>query len=149
MFLTLKLCNYAKLNCLKSLSSSSRPPSMDLSGPFCHPSLSFIAPRTSSSLHSVSAQSCYIWVLAGCPAFACHYEGVNRSLSLLNSTLIPQQGPACLVRPTLIVYMIGGRCLYSYSFVGCCHQDLFSIARSILVYLPSSFFSIRLVSVHA
>ena len=30
----------------------------------------------------------------------------------------------------------------------CCLQDVFNIARSILVQLPLSFFSIRLVSVH-
>ena len=36
---------------------------------------------------------------------------------------------------------------YSCCFVGCCHHDLFNIALSILVWLPSSFFSIRLVSV--
>ena len=33
-------------------------------------------------------------------------------------------------------------------FVECCFQDLFNIARSILVQFPSSFFSICLVSVH-
>ena len=41
-----------------------------------------------------------------------------------------------------------GRWSYSCCFVGCCLQDLFSIACSILVYLPSSFCSIRFVSVH-
>ena len=40
------------------------------------------------------------------------------------------------------------RCPYSWCHVGCCCQDLFKIARSILVYLPSSFFSSRFVSVH-
>ena len=44
--------------------------------------------------------------------------------------------------------MIGGRWPYSCCFGGGCLQDLFNIARNILVYLPSSFFSIRLVSVH-
>ena len=33
-------------------------------------------------------------------------------------------------------------------FLGCCFQDLFSIARSILVQFLSSFFSISFVSVH-
>ena len=33
-------------------------------------------------------------------------------------------------------------------FWGFCFQNLFSIASSILVELPSRFFSIRLVSVH-
>ncbi len=37
---------------------------------------------------------------------------------------------------------------YSCLFVGCCLQDLFNTARSILVQLPSSFFSIHLVSVY-
>ena len=37
---------------------------------------------------------------------------------------------------------------YSCCFVRCCLQDLFNIARSILVQLLSSFFSIRLVSIH-
>ena len=44
---------------------------------------------------------------------------------------------------------MGGRWLYSWCFVRCCLQELFKIARSTLVKLPSSFFSIRLVSVHA
>ena len=43
---------------------------------------------------------------------------------------------------------MGGRCSYRYYFKGCCLQDLFSIARGILVQLPPSFFSILLVSVH-
>ena len=41
----------------------------------------------------------------------------------------------------------GGRWPYSSCFVGCCLNDLFNIARSILVQLPSSFFSRRLFSV--
>ena len=54
---------------------------------------------------------------------------------------------ACLVSLTLIVFVMGGRWPYSWCFVGCCLQDLFKIAHSILVQLPSSFFSIRLVSI--
>ena len=45
-------------------------------------------------------------------------------------------------------FVMGGRWPYSCCFVGCCLQNLFSIARSILEQLPSSFFYIRLVSVH-
>ena len=41
-----------------------------------------------------------------------------------------------------------GRWPYSCCFVGCCPHDLLHITYSILVQLPSSFFSIRLVSVH-
>ena len=47
-----------------------------------------------------------------------------------------------------IVLEIGGRWPHSCCFVGSCFQDLYDIARSILVQLPSSFFSIRFVSVH-
>ena len=43
---------------------------------------------------------------------------------------------------------MGGRWPYSCCFVGYCLQDLFNIARSILVVLPSSFFYNRLVNVH-
>ena len=49
---------------------------------------------------------------------------------------------------TLIVFVIEGRWPYNWCFVGCCLQDLFKTARRILVWLPSSFFSSRLVSVH-
>ena len=44
--------------------------------------------------------------------------------------------------------MMGGRWPYSGCFVGYCLKDLFNIARSILMYLTSSFFAIRFVSVH-
>ena len=54
-----------------------------------------------------------------------------------------QQCPAYLVRLTWIVLEMGSRWPYSCCFVGCYLQDLFSMARSILVYLPSSFFSIH------
>ena len=43
---------------------------------------------------------------------------------------------------------MGGRWPCSCCFVGCCLQDLFNIACSILVELPSSLFSSRLVSIH-
>ena len=56
--------------------------------------------------------------------------------------------PTCLVRLTWIVFVIGGWWPYSWCLVGCCRQDLFKIARSILVQLPSSFFSSRFVRVH-
>ena len=85
-----------------------------------------------------------LYVRAGRPAFARSYVGVHRSTSLMSSSLLLQQCAACLVRLIWIVFMMGGRWPYSWCLVGCCHQDLFKIARSILV---SSFFSSRLVSV--
>ena len=113
-----------------------------------HSSRSFIDSGRSSELHPVSSLSCCMYVRAGRPAFVQPYEGVLRRTSLMSSSLLLQQCPACLVRLTLIVFVMGGRWLYSWGFLGCCLLDLFKIARSILVQLPSSFFSIRLVSVH-
>ena len=61
------------------------------------------------------------------------HEGVHRRTSLMSSSPLLQQCPACLVRLTLIVFVMRGRWLYCCCFVGCCLQDLFKIARSILV----------------
>ena len=98
-----------------------------------HFSLSFIASGRSSGLHPVSSHSCRRYVLAGCPAFARPYVGVHRNTSLMSSSLLLQQCPVSLVRLTWIVFMMGGRWPYSWCFMGCCHQDLFNIARSILI----------------
>ena len=69
-------------------------------------SLSFIASGSSSGLHPVSSHSCCMYVRAGRPAFARPYVGVHRSTSLMSSSL---QCPACLVRLTWIVSVMGGR----------------------------------------
>ena len=113
----------------------------------CHSSLSFIASGRSSGLHPVSSQSCCMYVRAGHPAFVRPYEEVHRSTSLMSLSLFLQQCPACLVCLTWIVFMMRGKWLYSWCFVGCYLYDLFNIARSILVQLPSIFFSSRLVSI--
>ena len=113
-----------------------------------HSSLSFIALGRSSGQHHVSSHSCWMYVRAGRPAFSWPWVGVHKSTSLMSSSLLLQQCPACLVRLTWIVFVIRGWWPYSWCLVGCCRQDLFKIARSILVYLPSSFFSSRFVSVH-
>ena len=98
-----------------------------------HFSLSFIASGRSSGLHPVSSHSCWMYVRAGRPAFARPYVGVHRSTSLVSSSLLLQQCPTCLIRLTWIVFVMGGRWPYSWCLVGCCRQDLFNIARSILV----------------
>ena len=97
-----------------------------------HFSLSFIASGRSSGLHPVSSHSCYMYVRAGRPAFTRAYVGVQRSTSLLSSSLHLQQCLACLVRLTWIVFVMGGRWPYSWCFVGRCLQDYFNITRSIL-----------------
>ena len=48
----------------------------------------------------------------------------------------------------IILLPVGFWWPYSCCFVGCCCQDLFNIVCSIIAQLPSSFFSIHLVSVH-
>ena len=93
-------------------------------------SLSFIA---SGRSYLVSSHSCWMYVRAVRPAFARPCVGVHKSTSLMSSSLLLQQCPACLVCLTWIVFVIGGRWPYSWCLVGCCRQDLFKIARSILV----------------
>ena len=88
-----------------------------------------------------------MYVRAGRPAFTRPYVWVHRSTSLMSSSLILQQCPACLVRLTWIVFVMGGRWPNRWCLVGCCRQDLFKIARSIIVKLPSSFFSSCVVRV--
>ena len=65
-------------------------------------------------------------------------------MSLMNSPFLLQQCPACLVRLT----WMGGKWPYSCYFAGCCFQDFFTFARSNLVQFPSSFLSIRFVTIH-
>ena len=98
-----------------------------------HFSLWFIASGRSSGQHPVSSHSCWMYVRAGHPAFARPCVGVHKSTSFMSSSLLLQQCPACLVCLTWIVFVIGGRWPYSWCLVGCCRQDLFKIARSILV----------------
>ena len=97
-----------------------------------HPFLSSIAYGRSSGLYTVSSQSCCMYGWAGRPAFARPNEGVHRRTSLMRSSLLLQQCPACLVRLTWIVFVMGGRWTYSWGFVGCFHRDLFNITRIIL-----------------
>ena len=96
-------------------------------------SLSFIASGRSSGLHPVSSHSCCMYVRAGRPASDWPYAGFHRSTSLTISSLLLQQCPACLVHLACMVFVIGGRWLYSWRLVGCCCQDLFNIALNILV----------------
>ena len=59
-----------------------------------------------------------------------------------------QQCSARLLRLTWIVFVMGVMWPFSCCFVECCLQDLFNMARSILVELPSRFLSTHLVRVH-
>ena len=102
-------------------------------------SQSFIASGRSSGLYPVSSHSCCMYVRAGRSAFTWPYMGVHRSTSLMSSSLPLQLCPACLVRLTWIVFVIGGRWLYSWCLVGCCRRELFNI-------LATSLCNCRLVS---
>ena len=94
-----------------------------------HSSLSFIALGRSSGQHPVSSHSCWMYVRASRPAFARPCVGVHKSTSLMSSSLLLQQCPACLAPLTWIVFVIGGRWPYSWCLVGCCRKDLFKIAQ--------------------
>ena len=100
------------------------------------------------SLHPVSVQSCCREISVNHPTLAHPCEGVHWSISLMSSPLLLLQCPACLVHWTWMVFKMGGRCPYTCCFVGCCLQDLFNTACSILAQLLSSFLFICLVSVH-
>ena len=63
-----------------------------------HSSLSFIALGRSSGQQPVSSHSCWMYVRAGRPAFARPCVGIHKSTSLMSSSLLLQQCPACLVR---------------------------------------------------
>ena len=72
-----------------------------------HSSLSFITLGRSSGQHPVSSHSCWMYVRAGRPAFAWPCVGIHKSISLMSSSLLLQQCPACLVRLTWIVFVMG------------------------------------------
>ena len=76
------------------------------------------------------------------------YVSVKRRTSLMSSSLLLPQRSACVVRLIWMVLEMGSKCQYSYCFVECCYQDLFNLACCILGQFPSTFYSIRLVSVH-
>ena len=97
-----------------------------------HSSLSFIALGRSSGQHPVSSHSCWMYVRAGRPAFARPCVGIHKSTSLMSSSLLLQQCPACLVRLTWIVFVIGGRWPYSWCLVGCCCLDFSGLHAAFL-----------------
>ena len=98
-----------------------------------HLSLSFITFGRSSGLHHIPTELLYVG-LSWSPCFLLgHVKWDHRSTSLMSLSLLLQQCPASLVHLTWIFFVMGSRCPYKCCFLGCCLQDLFNIARSILV----------------
>ena len=81
---------------------------------------------TTSRIFTYLLYVCSNWSSSFCLAIS----GVHRSTSLMSSSLLLQQCPACLVRLTWIIFVVGGRWPYSWCFVGCCRHDLFNITRT-------------------
>ena len=78
------------------------------------------------------------YVLVGRPTLVCPYEGVYEICHFILAS------PAVYLMScsSYLVLEIGCKLLYSCCFIGCCFQDLFNIAHSILVLFPFVFFSI-------
>ena len=71
-----------------------------------HFSVLFIASGRSSGQNPVSSHSYCMYVRAGRPAFARPYVGAHRCTSLMSSSLLLHQCPACLVRLAWIVFVM-------------------------------------------
>ena len=70
-------------------------------------------------------------------------EGAHRSISFMSSSLLHQQCHACLIRLTLLVFVIGGRWPYSWCFVGCGRSISFLIFLIIFKYIWAFWFYYR------
>ena len=82
------------------------------------------------------------------PTLARQCEGFHRHSSLISSSLFTPAVSCMSYSSNLDVFWDSWSVSAQCCFVRCCLQVLFDTVRSILVQLPSSFLSIRLVSVH-
>ena len=98
-----------------------------------HPSLSSIASGRSSGLHSKSAQSCcYVYSCWSSCLCSSMWRGPQEYVTyefILSSPRVSRMSGSS----TCIVFVKGGKWLYSCCFFGCFLQDLFKIGSSILV----------------
>ena len=78
------------------------------------------SPYHSSPLAGLQGYIPYPQIAAVCifELLISHMWGVHRSTSLMSSSLLLHQCPACLVRLTWIVFVMGGRWPYSWCLVG-------------------------------
>ena len=96
----------------------------------------------------VISHPCNFKFRAGLPRFLVPYLGVQWTSFDTYSTLL-EQWPANLVLPSLILWVILGRLLYSSAFVICCFQWMLKTALDMRVQQPSSSFANLEVMVHA
>ena len=117
-----------KVNSFHSYISSCHAISMDISDPVLPPfSIVHRSKQVFRATSGISTELLYVvssWL-------SCLFSSM--CTSLMSLFLLLQQCPACLVRLTLIVFVMGGKWPYSCCLVGCCLYDLFNIACSILV----------------
>ena len=76
------------------------------------------------------------------PTLAYPWKGLRKRTSLMTSSLLLQQCPTCLVRLIWKVLGMGGKCPYSSYFFW------MLLPGCLLMQFPSSFFSVRLVSIY-
>ena len=81
------VCIYPTPPLQTSSSSSCHATSTDIPDPLSPLFPIFITSGRSSGLHSVSSHSCWMYVHAGCPAFARPYVGIHRSTSLMKDVI--------------------------------------------------------------
>ena len=77
----------------------------------------------------------------GRPTLVCPCVGVPRKTLFMSSSFLLQLYPTDLVYFTQMVYEMGNKWPYSCCFVGCCLQNFFKTAHSILMQFSTSFFS--------
>ena len=113
------------MNSSLSSSSSCRAASADIPDPISPPlpiiHRFWLVFRATSRIPHIAPVCMFEKVVQLLPG---HMWWGHRSTSLMSSSLLLQQCPACLVRLTWIVFVIGGNWPYSWCLVGCCRQGL-------------------------
>ena len=125
---------YISLNRVWHSSSSCRAASTDIPDPFSPPlSIVHCFRQVLRATSRILTELLYVGS-SWSSRFSRLFEGVHRSTSLMSSSLLLQQCPACLVRLTWIVFVMGGRWPYSWCFVGCCLQAANNIEQVLEVW---------------
>ena len=110
-------------------------------------SILFIALGRCFILQPVSTQSWCMWLLADQPVLVCPSVGSQKRTLLMSLSLLLQEYPTWLVHLTWIVCEMCSKWPYSDCFMGCYFHNLFKTAHKIVVWFPSSFFSMHFITV--